>query len=299
MKKVAEVAAERLHTCPSCELQGVNTGAWAAISPWILNLGVTSQRFSNLYHCTNCDTSWFDLRYSKDGMASLYSQYRGARYVQVRNHWEPWYNIDYNSAHDDENVLQSRISVTREFLSQFLSIPTLKILDIGGDTGKITASLGASEVEVIELSDRAATALGPKMSQLPQLAFMAHVMEHLSHPIRETRDILKDNKCVGLYLEVPFGKPAITGCRKSSIVKLAVSFAQRVPFIWGAFAKPGAGRLRPPAVLRQSEHLTFFSEASIQALATSLGLRAHSRTATITAPDGSTSKVIQALLFSN
>jgi Mg2+/Co2+ transporter CorC len=68
---------------------------------------------------------------------------------------------------------------------------------------------------------------------------------------------------------------------------------------WILHSAPSAGRNNVADVLRQSEHLSFFSEHSLSFLGQAVSATSRVEVASIMTPDGKVMKVIQALFVND
>ncbi len=254
---------EMMH-CPFCLGEpAAGEICWAIVSPWIRELGVTKRRVCRYLTCQKCKVGWFSLRYSDEGLANLYRNYRGKNYITVRNKWEPWYDEKYNDRHEDHQWMRLRAEAIKSFLRGLVDISKSEVVDVGGDTGQIAELLGAKSFRVVEVSDRVVTSKS-ETQPLPSIAVLAHVIEHVSFPREFLENIVQNHDAV--YVEVPDGIPAITARRKSVFQAALGLLASLFPITWKPFANPSAGRQKPAQLLRVSEHLTFFEQSSFHSL---------------------------------
>jgi hypothetical protein len=225
-------------------------------------------------------------------MLRLYGNYRSQFYVATRSKWEPWYSDSYNRSHDSLPWIASRAETIRVFLDQFLELGETSIFDVGGDTGDISRQLGAKEVSVVEISNRNTPDEMPMSRAKTKLAILSHVLEHVSSPKQMMLELL--SKYGQVYVEVPGGVPKQNWLRRNQIVSLIQILISFQPNIWRKFSKPAAGRITSHLMLRQSEHLTFFTLKGLQLLAKIVDSRVTTRETIIEAPDGTPAHVIQA-----
>ena len=294
----------RLHSSlelnrPNCIICGEVTDnvppLWAIVSPWIREIGATKKRLSTLFRCGACGAGWFEVRYDEHGMNNLYSNYRGANYVRIRERWEPWYTKEYNDQHDSKWWIQQRAKQIIDFL-QLPNLSSYHIIDIGGDTGAIAQAMEPASFEVVELSTSRVTSLDLAQKGIETIALCSHVLEHVADPRAFLRTSLE--QCKMLYIEVPHGVPVETKARKSLGVLFAALLSSFFPAWWSKLGGPAAGRKPQGQTLRQSEHLTFFSEQTIKKLAeelNSVGYRVRFSTAQILGPDKKPVKILQCL----
>ena len=73
---------------------------------------------AQLRECTDCGHRFFPERYNETEMARLYGEYRGERYLRVRQAWEPWYTRRVNEQNLQAGVVQSRQQALRELLQR-------------------------------------------------------------------------------------------------------------------------------------------------------------------------------------
>jgi hypothetical protein len=286
--------------CPVCGVPAT-LEAKAVVSPWIRQFGVKRSRKSNFVYCQICDLGFFDYRYTSQEMSLIYSDYRGPRYTQVRNKWEPWYSLDFNSAHDSASWSDMRKKSLKTFLEKYLSSIPKSIVDVGGDRGQYIPELGSKNLYVLEASNKSLLPGIERIESLNEvssvgLIIYSHVLEHVSDPVNDLKQLIEKSNLV--YVEVPFGIPQITSARKSRIrfiTKFAASF---FPYIWGKMANPSTGRTSSKGVLTQGEHLNFFSVKTLEALGKILNRSVQIEVNEIQTPDKATAKVIQCLFRS-
>lgn len=269
----------------------------AIISPWIRELGV-KKRISKYLYCHNCCTGFFTKRYTSAEMSKIYLDYRGLKYVNSRKKWEPWYSDSYNANHDAENWVQSRKSALSKFLlSQGISSCNI-VVDIGGNRGEFIPDLGKQKF-LLDISEKKPFKDVIKIrdfDELPtaDLVIYAHVLEHVARPVEELEKLFQ--KTSKIYVEVPYGMPIINSRRRSKLRFLIHLMTSLTPSLWRQSAEPAAGRsVAPNKMLSQSEHLTFFSEKSMGAIAELLKATVTLTKTTISTPDSKSALVLQCL----
>jgi hypothetical protein len=233
-------------------------------------------------------------------MTRLYSGYRGALYTNLRSKWERWYSYDYNTSHEKPLIVNQRSKVIFEFLSSHNLKGINSILDIGGDQGQFIPELNVGlKKYVMEKSNRK---LRPGVQRIDDLSeinsidiiIYAHILEHVADPILELSKLLKASKYV--YVEVPIGIPSQSRLRKSHLFQWLIAALSLSPKIWSYLSSPAAGRLANHKILRQSEHLNFFSEKSLQTLAMKLNAQIIIKKNLIPTPDLQVMNVYQVLM---
>ncbi len=222
-------------------------------------------------------------------MENLYSDYRGERYTSIRSRWEPWYSPAYNDAHEQNWWLEARASTILNFLPD-LDFSELHIIDVGGDTGEIAHRLGSKSFEVREISNRAKNREEVRISNSPKLGICTHVIEHVAEPFEFLRSLVDELGSV--YFEVPNGVPRLTAERKSFVRFMSSLLASLSPRQWALLTSPSAGREKPAAILRQSEHLSFFLAGHFDSFCKRAGLSARVGERQIPTPDGKEMGVI-------
>jgi hypothetical protein len=285
-------------SCIICQESISETQAKVVISPWIRQLGI-KQRTSKFLNCLNCGFGFFSYRYLDEEMNYIYNDYRGKKYVSVRSRWEPWYDLKYNLNHDQEAWVSMRLQILTKFLDKFAMKPNV-VVDIGGDRGQYIPNLGQQMSVVIDKSGKELVQGVIRKSSLsevyePDLIILSHVLEHVANPIATIEELFSYSNII--YIEVPYGVPLISKKRSSKVrflVKLASSIS---PFFWRKYSMPATGKKSGNGVLIQSEHISFFSEVSMMALAKISNSRILLEVNEMTTPDGSMAKVIQCLLF--
>ena len=286
--------------CPVCGAPAIFE-AKAVVSPWIRQFGLAGTRKSNYLHCKICDLGFFDYRYTSREMNSIYSDYRGVRYTQVRNRWEPWYSHDFNSAHDSVSWSDMRKKSLETFLGKYLSSTPKSIVDVGGDRGQYIPDLGSNKLYVLEASNKALLPGIERVGTLEEvseigLIIYSHVLEHVSEPLIELKELLEKSKFV--YVEVPFGIPEINKARKSRIRFTLKYVASFYPSMWGKMSNPSTGRSSGKGILTQGEHLNFFSVKSLETMGKILNRSVQIEVNEIQTPDKATARVIQCLFSS-
>jgi len=286
--------------CIICRENISKISAKAVVSPWVRQLGI-KKRMSNFLNCPNCGLGFFSYRYTDEEMHCIYKDYRGERYVSIRNSWEPWYDFNYNSSHDKEEWVSMRLEALTNFINKFEIKPNV-VVDIGGDRGQYIPNLGQEVSVLIDTSGKEPVKGVIRKFSLsevykPDLLFLSHVLEHVANPLATLKDLFSYSNTI--YLEVPYGVPKISKKRRSKIRFLIKLFSTISPKFWRKFAMPATGRKSGDGFLVQSEHINFFTEVSMVTLAMILESEIKLEVNEITTPDGSRARVIQCLLFAH
>lgn len=284
--------------CPVCEEVSANS-APAVVSPWIRELGVRTI-LSRYFLCSSCGTGYFSKRYKSVEMEYIYKNYRGLDYLEKRTKWEPWYSQTYNENHNSKNWILSRVQSLEQFLRKHIHGEIQTILDVGGDNGQYIPDIAEVRI-VLDLSEKELMPGVQRIGSLDDISTVdlivyAHVLEHVAKPLKEVEKLLEKTRYI--YIEVPFGVPVINNFRKNQFrfaTHLISSFNKKV---WKSRTMPATGReVSSKRMLSQSEHLTFFTESSIERLALNLGAELIMEKGLIQTPDYQEASVLQCLLF--
>ena len=277
----------QLNPCVWCGSEITASLTYAVIAPWAIGVEslASPELDTRLVHCSNCDMQFFARRYSSSELQFLYSDYRGEQYLKRRRRWEPWYSSKRNHiiGHDHE-VETTRKCAVESFLSKFLNRDSvLRIVDYGGDEGQFIPELPNVEFAgVFEVSGRPVRSgvsilhsLEQLQSASPNLIMLCHVLEHLTAPRIEFEKILALLGNGGhIYIEVPLDghrvrsptPPRLIRCfRSSRIVFVLSDFVSQVC----RFKLGWRSRFR---LIKQSEHLQFFTLQTLQIVAQELEL---------------------------
>jgi len=238
-------------------------------------------------------------------MNAIYGEYRSAKYTTLRNRWEPWYSTEWNAqvSYDETGANHRRESLKSFLLKQsgYITPQSSKVMcvvDVGGDIGQFIP-FGATKY-VIEVSERQ---LAPGVMRASCIAdvndidliICAHLLEHLLNPVEE---LLSYDSSPLIYIEIPFGVP-IGDLARDRAARM-FGWIARIPFLYRLSAHPATGRKpksRWASMIRQSEHINFFSVNGINSLATRANRQVLAiETADTWTPDGANAKVIRALL---
>jgi len=268
--------------CPACGNKGKGSGAIAVVSPWVLELaGIKQPEVTNFSECEKCHSGWFSIRYSDLVLSSLYQNYRGRNYFDIRNSWEPTYSNQLNDGlNNGADWLKGRRNQINDSLEAAgCDTSTMfSVFDFGGGHGGVMpifpkrylyeANKDANPIEGIELINDWNTAKSLRLD----LVMCCGVLEHVNNPSELISHILELNAEVFLF-EVPAGTPLkrIGPSNNSQVLrKLSGSklLWRRVQIIERHFSH----RLRKYFPLRCSEHLQFFSLKGFELLLERSGL---------------------------
>ena len=198
-------------------------------------------------NCVECGFVFLDIRFTEQELNNIYNEYRGDKYVALRNKYEP----DYSEKNQYlVNGIQY-IDKIENFLNPFLNFP-VSILDWGGDTGSNTPYKNMNYLfHIYDISKKdviqGARAIDKHIAfeNIYDLIVCSNVLGHVPYP----NDILYDiKKCMNentiLYIEVPFESIMQNGSANAYLNKKH----------W-------------------HEHINFYSELSLAKLLESVGLK--------------------------
>ena len=290
--------------CEICKFNGsLRFIGFGVISPWIRELaGLSFKNRSRLFYCTNCKCAFFSYRYSPPQLYLIYSNYRSELYNRIRNRWEKWYSLEYVLGHGDIELISKRNQLVKTFLDDAGVENVQSILDVGGDRGQFLAEYKAEKKVVLEMSHHSLEKGVIRKEKLFDsdrfdLIQYCHVLEHVTEPLVEIQTLLRHTNL--LYIEVPNGIPTSSRARRNFLRFHIFNFISLNPHGWRVLTKPAAGRGHVKQVLKQSEHINFFSEDSFKVIAKMLNLNVQTAITLIPTPDGSVAEVIQVLLEKN
>jgi hypothetical protein len=273
---------------------------FGVISPWIRDLAKVSNRLTRLVICSECKGAGFTITYDNAQMNNLYSGYRGFEYGKKRKKWEAWYTSEYNAAHENDEFINERMNKIKGFIQEQGTLDFSSVLDVGGDRGQYIPQFeSVTKKYVLEKSNRKLMSGVIRVNDLAEvdsvdLVIYAHILEHVNDPMKEIEELSKISRYI--YIEVPSGIPRTSKLRKSRIFQMLVVLASLFPRVWTNLCSPAAGRGVTVQILRQSEHLNFFTTESLKVLANKLNLICTIQECDIPTPDLRTARVIQVFL---
>jgi SAM-dependent methyltransferase len=285
-----EVGRARLvfESCPGCG-RPAPLSAYGVIAPFVAELvGLPLEQKVGYRECGSCGLAFFDLRYSESQVETLYGGYRDAEYFRTRRSWEPWYQEDINNAFLPGSApVEDRVRFASRVLALGGVASSLKCaVDFGGDQGQFFPRLPIRRRVVVELSEKPLLPGIERVSNLdglserPDLILVTHVLEHLSEPRRLLSDIRRVLAPTGiLYVEVPLDRPRVYAWHRTRAYAkwLKIVSGRRWSFIpldfASGIAKQRGWTLPRLGVVKESEHINFFSSRSLRSLLESGGFK--------------------------
>jgi len=273
----------QIDACPCCESKELQR--WPAIvSPFIATYACGSKpQPCGLCECRSCSFRFFDSRMTDEEIARLYAGYRGDEYYKARHACEPWYTHAANDGigGDTHEIASRKQNLTAVLGDHAKSITT--VLDYGGDRGQMIPDTLGRERFVYEISDAPTVDGVQRITQVDGRKFdfvmLAHVLEHCSEPkdmLNTLKPLLHERSL--LYLEVPFERPTMGLAGAGSLQRnyldmlLGMGPLLKIVDFYSTVARVKFNTIPPLGLQKCSEHLNFFTPASLKALLERNGL---------------------------
>ena len=291
--------------CPICKSK-ISFNGIVIISPWVRKIIKTKRIFSRLASCNFCNGATFSYRYSEIQTKRLYENYRGKEYQKLRYKYEKWYKVEYNDNHNSSFYVSERKKIIESFLRPYLFRDLNSVVDVGGGNGELIPNLGSTtnlssyEKYVVDIKNSPAVPGVIKKMSLQEigktsLIIYAHIIEHVSNPLFELANLLQYSDQI--YVETPNGVPKANFFNKSITINLIFAVFSFFPKIWRNLFSISVGRKQKYNILRQSEHINFFTVDTIKKLADMLNCNYVCRIILIPDPIGEEIEVIQAFIY--
>ncbi len=240
--------------------------------------------------CDFCDFQFFTYRYNELEMSAIYSTYRGDRYFETRHKWEPWYSRKTMNAWNPESNsfgVTARKNHLLEILHQSgINLEdSCNVLDFGGDLGQFFPEGISGKRYLYDPSQPPLQKLGGGVERVQSLAGLsgqiglvmnAHTLEHLP----EFKNVLGDlGPCLTetgvLYIEVPVDAFHTTRIQGSHLYLKYLKVIYKLPklfisldFLSGVY-RTVFRKIPFWGIVKQSEHINYFSKVSLTYLAKS------------------------------
>ena len=281
--------------CHWCLSPSIEVLCGAVIAPWIQGEDeskVASQdRLSEYCRCNGCGLHFFSKSFTESQLEMMYSHYRDEKYQKRRQRFEPWYTKTVNCGigNSQETIALRKANLLRlvnlAITNGMIALPR-SIVDWGGDQGQFIPDFKhaphklvyeVSNVAPISGVNRTSSIEGIKAVN-PDFIMICHVLEH-DHLARETintiSELLPDNGL--LYIEVPDDRISVTPRHHKNVWWQLFLLNHRLLFIaldaYSLFTLRILKKHMPLQILKQSEHVNFFSPDSIVMVMESLGFK--------------------------
>lgn len=187
----------------------------------------------NTLACSDCGFLFLDIRFSDAEMTSLYRNYRGDEYTELREQYEPGYR-ERNRA---LNVGVTFIEAVEDFLRPHLDT-SIRILDWGGDTGiNSPFARERSQLHIYDISNKpviegaSVVDLNTARQNDYSLIVCSQVLEHVPYPdelLLEVSSVMSADSV--LYIELPVEKLILEGGEVQSLVSKKRHWHEHINF---------------------------------------------------------------------
>ena len=208
-----------MNFCLACKSSEPLLTEYGLISLFFATRVMLSSKTSvvKVLECPSCGSKFFDIDISSKQLSRLYDGYRGEKYFNQRNGFEPWYTRKIN----DDIGSNCHTSQRRKVLVEALAFLKLDnnfefVLDHGGDRGQMLSGNNADEainskIKAVYDISGAVPENGIKSISYDEmihcdwdLILSCHVLEHLSNPQDYIEDLVNLGRKGTVYVfEVP------------------------------------------------------------------------------------------------
>ena len=190
---------------------------WEQVQTAIGSVNVVIPARTDCVHCPDCDLVFCDWRFDDEEMARLYTDYRGPRYRETRDFYEPGYATINDQLGTAADGLEARLANLKDMAEELIECGDIEsVLDYGGDEGQfIPSCFGAAQKSVFEISGKApgpgiASITDEKKLGVYDFVMCCHVLEHCPYPPQLVRKIRRHTGTYA-YFEVPMERTNPTG----------------------------------------------------------------------------------------
>ena len=183
--------------CPCCKDIDLRATP-ASIAPFIVaRTGCKPDCYT--MQCLKCGFIFSSTRFTDEQMKRLYSDYRGAEYVSLREQFEPGYTKR------NDKLLQpcAWVGKIEKIIKRNFGVPS-SVLDWGGDTGLNSPFRDCKTLHIYDIGDKPMQ-YGKRVkrpNKYYDIISCASVLEHLPYPNRTVKKISKIDHGV-IYFDVP------------------------------------------------------------------------------------------------
>jgi hypothetical protein len=271
--------------CPICK-NITQLVAHGVVAPWITELcDKLNPGHTQLHFCPECDFHYFAHRYNEIEVEKIYSEYRSDSFFKIRRRWEPWYNKRVNEAFSDpvnnSDQIQSRRKFTENaLLAAGIDTATLRgCIDFGGDHGQFVPTEVSKPHFIVE-KNSSKKGIGSEVFFVDDindvhiqvdLVTNCYVLEHMSDLDSVIESMRSKNSAQGcILIEVPldgfktskFHRTQFYKSYLGAIIRFRLLFVA-VDFVSGVF-RQFFGRIPWFGIVKQSEHVNYFSVESLE-----------------------------------
>jgi SAM-dependent methyltransferase len=273
--------------CIVCDLDA-DVSSFGVVAPFITELAASPAKSAvTLQHCDSCQLSFFSHRYSDAELKAIYGGYRAPAYVKIRQRWEPWYRAAVNDAY---RAGSGEVDVRRAFMQTLIARGGQRLfrmaVDFGGDEGQFFPDSATRRKVVVDVSGQPLREGIESCEDLkslqgtPDLVMICHVLEHLNDPVALLREVHQVLDAGGvLYVEVPLDMPRLHPWHSRDAYRRYLAVISRTrwllllaDFVAGVSRQRGL-RIPRLGLVKQSEHINYFTESSLHALLAKAGFR--------------------------
>ena len=164
--------------------------------------------FVEMQVCEHCSFIQTSLPFHDDDIMRLYVDYRSPSYDRQRIQYEPEYAAIAAAVGQDPVEVRTRTAALTAFLRRELPTDPITVLDYGGSDGKFIPDIPGTKFvyEISSIDPVAGVNRIQSESELGtySLVLLAHVTEHVSHPLNLVRKLGAYIEPGGhLYIETP------------------------------------------------------------------------------------------------
>jgi hypothetical protein len=278
-----EVIKVREAICPICSSSATEFLANGIRAPWISELAdAHNSTYCSLLNCSDCNFSWFTPRMLVNVEDAVYQGYRESRYYEVRHKWEPWYLTSLNNSKKPGTKDASlAVSMLDSLLEDMPDSDLEKVADVGGDEGQFFPTRSKERI-LVDPSNKPAiegVLRTRSITDLPtntQLVLVCCVLPHVANPKSLLMEIRENCPQARVLITVANDHPKLRPFHKKESYRnfLKNCAKNRYVFIMldllTGICRQFNRKIPNFGIVKQSEHVNYFSLPSLYALAESL-----------------------------
>ncbi len=278
------------NSCPACGETRASISGSAILSPWVRELADVKKRSTRYCICDSCGSGYVMLSYSEKELSLLYGDYRGARYQEMRESWEPSYTKNLNHSLDFGNESldhrKNQLNKIVEMAVSGYSNLAQVVVDIGGGHGGVIPDWPNLKFKyVLDVSNTSPAKGIVRIDSWKSLeghrvdfVMVCGILEHLNDPLEFLNELVSNVKEINtkfksatptlFYLEVPAGIPIL----RPKWFQAFSLFCARFKFAWRIIGELQTRKWAKTSPLRIAEHIQFFTATGLSTLAERAGL---------------------------